>query len=80
MIVSEFIEWLKTQDQDAIVEILIHSSGTGYYDQGGNVTVEKFDPHNGNHFYYVDLRGNPFVSKNEASFNKSYLTLGTTNN
>ena len=42
MIVSEFIQWLKAQDQDAIVEVLVHSRGTSYYDQGGNVTTEEF--------------------------------------
>lgn len=42
MIVSEFIDWLKTQDQKAVVEVLSHSSGSGYYDQGGWCTVEDF--------------------------------------
>lgn len=42
MIVSEFIEWLKTQPQNAIVEVLQHSSGSSYYEQGGCTWVEPF--------------------------------------
>ncbi len=44
MIVSEFIEWLKTMPQDAVVEVLDHHSGSGYYDQGGNCYIEQFTP------------------------------------
>lgn len=42
MIVREMIEWLKTQPQDATVEVIIHRSGCGYYDQGGNIEWEEF--------------------------------------
>lgn len=42
MIVSEMIEWLKTQPQDATVEVIIHSSGYTYYDQGGNIEWDEF--------------------------------------
>lgn len=31
MIVSELIEWLKTMPQDAVVQVLDHCSGGGYY-------------------------------------------------
>lgn len=31
MRVSEFIEWLKTQDQDAEVCVVVATEGTGYY-------------------------------------------------
>lgn len=45
MKVSEFIEFLKTQDQDATVQIVKHcSSGCGYYEQGGTASVVDFDP------------------------------------
>lgn len=37
MIVREMIEWLKAQPQDATVEVIIHSSGRTYYDQGGAI-------------------------------------------
>jgi hypothetical protein len=43
MIVSEFIEWLKNQPQDATVEVIIHSSGHTYYDQGGNIEWHEFN-------------------------------------
>ena len=42
--VAEMKEWLDTLPQDAIVEILSHSQGTGYYDQGGWCTTKNFDP------------------------------------
>lgn len=42
MIVSELIEWLQTMPQDAKVQVLSHTSGSGYYDQGGWCTVEDF--------------------------------------
>lgn len=42
MIVSELIEWLKTMPQDAVVQVLEHHSGTGYYDQGGSCYITDF--------------------------------------
>lgn len=85
MIVSEFIEWLKTQDQGAVVEVLIHSSGSGYYDQGGNVSVEEFDPLKLSyscpvHYEYTDYRGNRFVTPEEPWHNTRTLLLGTKDN
>jgi len=45
MKVSEFIEFLKTQDQDATVQIVKHSNtGCGIYEQGGTASVVDFDP------------------------------------
>lgn len=44
MKVSALIEWLKTQDQEAVVQVIRHTSGTGYYDQGGNACCEVFSP------------------------------------
>lgn len=45
MNVGEMKEWLNQFPDDTIVEIVKHSSGHGYYDQGGNATTYKFDPH-----------------------------------
>lgn len=44
MDVKSFIEWLQTLPQDAIVQVIHHSSGTGYYDQGGNIDIRDFVP------------------------------------
>jgi hypothetical protein len=44
MIVSDFIEWLKTMPQDARVSVLTHESGRSYYDQGGNCSPCDFTP------------------------------------
>lgn len=67
MIVKDFIKWLETQDQGAIVEVLVHSSGTTYYDQGGNVTIERFSDSLYGHYEYIDFRGNPYV-KDDVHF------------
>jgi hypothetical protein len=44
MIVSEFIEWLKTMPQDAKVEVLEHYNNAGYYQQGGTCYQVDFTP------------------------------------
>lgn len=44
MTVAEFIEWLKSQDQQAEVRCLVNYPGTGYYDQGGECGIEPFVP------------------------------------
>lgn len=84
MLVKDFIKWLETQDQDAIVEVLVHSSGTGYYDQGGNVSVVEFtseEEYNcGKHFDYTDFRGNQFVKEDHPCYNKRFLQIGTKDN
>ena len=86
MIVSEFIEWLETQDQEAIVEVLVHSSGSGYYDQGGNVSVEQFDTSKdlykdfGKHWEYTDFRGNQYTPEYAHYYNKRYLQIGSKDN
>ena len=46
MTVAKFIEWLKTQDQDAVVHVVFHARGVGYDNQGGTATTVAFDPHN----------------------------------
>ena len=43
MNIKQFIEFLQTLPQDATVQVLSHSRGTGYYDQGGWCTVEDFN-------------------------------------
>lgn len=55
--VAEMIEWLKTMPQDAKVEVLRHTSGSGYYDQGGWCSPQEFD-HSATYDWakdYVDL-------------------------
>lgn len=73
MTVAEFIEWLKTQDQDAVVECVVHESGGSYYEQGGtcrtvNFTTELSD--------YTNFKDNKFVKETDSYFNKSYLLIG----
>ena len=59
MTVSQLIEWLKTQDQDATVEVVQHKSEGGYYQQGGTVRIVQFSPELSE---YTDTRGNIFIT------------------
>ena len=75
MKVRELIQWLATvKDQDAEVEVVQHSRGTGYYDQGGNASAVAFDPEK--HATYTDLRGNPHIKPDASYYNARTLLLG----
>ena len=75
MKVKELIQWLaKVEDQDAEVEVVQHSRGTGYYDQGGNASTAAFDPEK--HTTYTDLRGNPHIKPDATYYNARTLLLG----
>ena len=73
MIVSEFIEWLKTQDQGATVWVM-EQQEPGAYQSYGECTAVPFDPEK--HAEYMDWRevasakGHPFANDHD-------LTLGT---
>jgi hypothetical protein len=43
MTVAELVEWLRTQDQDAVVEVVKHERAGSYYEQGGTADVVPFD-------------------------------------
>ena len=75
MKVRELIQWLETvEDQDAEVEVVQHSRGYGYYDQGGNASTAAFDPEK--HTTYTDLRGNPLIKPDATYYNARTLLLG----
>ena len=74
MTVSSLIEYLRTQDHGATVNVVEHRRGRGYYDQGGNANVVEFDP--SKHVDYTDLRGNQFVSPDAPYYNQRTLLLG----
>lgn len=77
MTVRQMIEWMSTfEDQDAIVEVICHHEPAGYYDQGGTVTIEEFNPDR--HVEYTDLRGNPFVHESSPSYNRRSVIFGAT--
>ena len=69
MTVAQFIEWLKTQDQSARVDVLVHSDGRSYYDQGGNVRIEHFDADKAECFEYY-----------KYTDGQATLTIGTKDN
>ncbi len=73
MKVAEFIEWLKTQDQEAIVECVVHESNGSYYEQGGTCTTEEFTEELSE---YTDFRGNEYVKSSQPYYNKRYLLVG----
>ena len=73
MTVSQLIEWLKTQDQDATVNVIQHKSGGGYYLQGGTAQEVPFSPELSE---YIDMRGNEFVTPDKPYYNERTLLLG----
>jgi hypothetical protein len=78
MKVKELVEWLSAfGDQDADVEVVRHTNGSGYYDQGGNASQVKFDP--AYHAEYTDMRGNQFVKPDAPHYNARTLLLGAMN-
>jgi hypothetical protein len=78
MKVKELVEWLAAfEDQDAEVEVVRHTHGSGYYDQGGNASSVPFDP--ASHVEYTDLRGNQFVKPDAPHYNARTLLLGELN-
>ena len=72
--VAEFIEWLKTQDQEAIVQTIRHKEGTGWDDQGGSAEVVDFSPETTSE--YTDFRGNRLVKPSAPYYNKRFLLIG----
>lgn len=71
MLVPELIEWLKGQDQGATVRVVVHTSGRGYYDQGGNATTEVFTSELTE---YSDYRG--MFNPDHPVYNTRELLLG----
>ena len=79
MKVHEFIKLLQDfEDQEADVCVIEHSSGTGYYDQGGKIKEVKFNKDE--HFEYVDMRGNPHTKPDASYYNERTLLLGSIGN
>lgn len=73
MSVSELVEWLKTQDQGAVVEVVIHTSGRSYYEQGGTAKAVEFKTELSD---YEDLRWNSRIPPDAPYYGKRTLRLG----
>lgn len=84
---KEFQEWLNQFDEDTVIEIVYHTNGHGYYDQGGNATTTNFDPDMGEdclyspwclngHFEYTDFTHNHFVKEGHPYYGKKNLLIG----
>lgn len=71
MTVAEMIEWLKTQDQGATVEVIVMEQGHGY--NGDTPREVEFTPELAE---YIDLRGNPHVKPDAPYYNSRTLLLG----
>jgi hypothetical protein len=83
MKVSEFIKWLETQDQDATVEVLHHTSGSGYCDQGGWCSTAEFTIDEANDTGYnvgKDYAYGKHYEYNVYSDGTKCLTIGTKDN
>ena len=66
MNVAEFREWLATQDQEAIVQVVDN--------EGGYSTLEYFNPVD--HVTYIDFRNNRFVEESDPKKNVRFLEIG----
>lgn len=44
MKLKEFKEWLNQFSDDTLIEVVYHTNGHGYYDQGGNAIITEFNP------------------------------------
>lgn len=73
MTVRELIEWLSSQDQDAIIEVIKHDRTGSQYEQGGTATTAEFTPELST---YTDFRGNAHVPADAPYANKRFLLLG----
>jgi hypothetical protein len=70
--VAQFIEWLKTQPQDAIVEVIVCKDA-----YNGSVYVRDFDPvRQWEHWDFTDFTNNPHIKPTDDSYGKKYLTIG----
>ncbi|ANA49188.1 hypothetical protein PMW_63 [Pseudomonas phage phiPMW] len=57
MNIKEFKQWLDKFPDDTTIDVVYHTQGSGYYDQGGNATIATFNPVENDygwcaHFYY----------------------------
>lgn len=78
MNVRELAAWLAAfEDQDAEVEVVQHTHGSGYYDQGGTAAPVPLDLTR--HVEYTDLRGNPHIDPDAPYFERRTLLLGEMN-
>ena len=72
MTVSELIEWLKTQDQGAIVQVIRGERSRGY--DGGDIChTEDFTA---GLSYNCDLRGSSHIKPDASYYNQRSLLLG----
>ena len=73
MTVKKLIEWLKTQDQGAIVKVMEERDGQW---EGSITSVVPFSL--GDHVYYSDLRCNDLVKDDDKRKQVRTLTLAGT--
>ena len=75
MTISELRQWLLQFPQEATVRVIEHTSGTSYYDQGGNITYEDF------HTEEASISNNwcQLFEYYEWKDDKKVLTLGQSN-
>lgn len=77
MTVTQLVEWLKTQDQGATVQVVTIGDAPTWEAYGPAALVE-LDVTNAGHVEYTDFRGNQFTKEDAPHFNQRYLTFGST--
>lgn len=74
MKVSEFIEFLKTQDQESIVRVITTSAGWSCGEPYTSVCEEEFN--SVDHVTIEDWTTNSLVEPTRSWYMKKYITLG----
>lgn len=72
MKVREFIDFLRQQDQEAIVQVVRGERSRHW--NGDSYSVVTFDAEL--YLEYTDLRGNPGINEQHALYGKRFLLLG----
>ena len=72
---KQFQEWLDQFPEDTEIDVIIQEESRGY-ESYGEAVAKKFEGTE-EQFEFVDFTGNQFVKKEDAHFNKRFLTIGS---
>lgn len=77
MTAADLIKWLEKVPPDTVIQVIYHTSGRSYYDQGGNVEIVDFCPGEATPENNWVTHWDYYESSVDG---KKTLTLGTTGN
>lgn len=72
---KQFQEWLEQFPEDTEIDVIIQEESRGY-ESYGEAVAKTFEGTE-EQFEFVDFTGNQFVKKEDAHFNKRFLTIGS---